>query len=594
MKRRARTVLLVLSSALAAGLLALFIWLPWNPFEADAGPLDAWVPADVDALLRVDAAGIVRAPAVRTLWDGPAGRRVRDEFGLDEELDAAKRADAELAGLPMFGGEPPTLGRDLLGGEALVALRGEDLLLLTRITPRAKAIDLLRRVREERREEWGIRVDGDAYAATLGDGRDVRFARRRDVMMVSTSKELLASALALADGGGGSIAADADYRAAQPASASGAKAGAWIAGRFLVRTVKTPAVVAKLLAPAFARGVAVDVDASKADAVAAQIRFVRGDADLVDVGFVAQCAREVLSRERTFAAGSLPFSARDAVEALVDSQPPARRELVANLLAESGSSVDAVVADLSRHLAPGVGFVVARLPETDRLKLDDADGDPVEPIPATVAVFRLADADAEPFLADLRRHAADLFGDDARLVESAENGGGRWFVADATSFGPEWAMLRPAIVVRGRTVVFSSNEAYLRRGHEDEITRFHTPPRSVADLAIDVPNLMKRLDDLRWETADRATWRDWAAERAEVREDLARRFPSMPVRDRERREDDEIARRIAERKQRLFPEAVRAYRESLRWLAAFRSVDARATSGGDVVRVDATIGLSVP
>src|SRR5262245_37109797 len=94
MKRRARNVLLVLLAVFAAGLLALFAWLPWNPFEADAGPLDAWVPADVDALVRFDARGVRDASAVRTLWDGPAGRRLRDEFDLDARLDDVKRADA--------------------------------------------------------------------------------------------------------------------------------------------------------------------------------------------------------------------------------------------------------------------------------------------------------------------------------------------------------------------------------------------------------------------------------------------------------------------------------------------------------------------
>jgi hypothetical protein len=589
MKRRARTVLLVLLCALAAGLLALFIWLPWNPFEADAGPLDAFVPTDVDAFIRLDVGGVSRADGLRTLWNGPAGRRLRERFGLDGKLDELRRLDARIAAAPLVGDDPPTAERDLLGGEALVALRGDDVLAMSRITGRAKAVDLIRRAGDERRARWGIRLEGDGYVASVGEGRDVRFARRRDVLIVSTSKELLAESLALADGRGASIESDVDYRAVRPAAPSGAKASAWAAGRTLARTVKAPPVVAKLLAQAFAHGAACDVDLTSARSIRAQIRFRHGDADLVDVGSLASYAQAFAWRDEAFAVGALPLSAHDAVAALFESQPPARLKLVEELLAESGSSVDAVVSDLSRHFAPGVGFVVARMPETDRLKLDAADGDPVEPLPATVAVFRLADADAEPFLADLRRHAADLFGDDARLVESAGRGGERWFVADAASFGREWEMLRPAVVIRGQTVVFSTNEGYLRREHEDGISRWETPPRRVAELILVVANLAKRLDDMRWEVADRATWRDWAAERGAVREDLARRFPSLPVRERERREDDEIARRIDERKRRLFPRAVRDYRESLRWLDAFRFASARATVEGDAVGVDATI-----
>jgi hypothetical protein len=591
MKGRARTVVLVLSACLAAAVTAVFLWLPWNPFEDPAGPLDEWVPADVDALVRFDARALRDAEAVHKLWDGPAGLRLRDDFDLDAKLDDLRRIDAELAALPFAGDDPPTVGRDLLGGEVLVALRGDDVLAMSRITARAKAIDLVRRAGDERRAQWGVRVDGDAYVADAGDGRSVHFARRRDVLLVATSRELLASAVGLADGRGASIAASADYRAVRPAAPSGAKASAWAAGRTIARLAKTPSVLAKPLAPAFAHGAAVEFDASEATAIRARVSFDGDGADLCDVALASVHAQAVSSREETFAAGALPLSAHDAVALLFDSQPPARRELVETLLRDSGSSVRAVVNDVARHLEPGVGFVVSRLPETDRLRLDNPDGDPVEPIPATVAVFRLADQDAEALLADLRRHAAHLFGEDARLVESAASEGARWFVADVESFGREWALLRPALVVRGRTVVFSTNEAYLRRCKAVGVARFDASPRVVGQVSVFVPNLSKRLDDLRWEVADRATWRDWAVERSEVREDLARRFPSVPIPERERREDDEIARRIDERKRRLFPEAVREYREKLRFLDAFGEARFVAVTDGGLVRIDATIGL---
>jgi len=593
MKRRARTVLLVLLSVLAAGLLALFVWLPWNPFESDAGPLDEWVPADVDAVIRFDAGALRRADALATLWDGPTGRLLRDQFDVDAKLDAVKRADAALTDLPFWGDDPPTVERDLLGGEALFALRGGDVVLLTRISPRAKAIDLICRVREERREDWGIRVEGDAYAADVGDGRSAWFARRRDVLIVSTSRELLDAAVALADGRGPRVVAlrkGHDVRAPAP---SATRITACATGAFVARHVGRPPLVDSLIRGAVERPVRVDIDLSSARAVAVSVRFFAGDAQVSDVAALADEAARLAVLGEAFAVGAAPVSARDAVAALFDSQPPARRRLVDELLAESGSSVDAVVADLARHFADGVGFVVARLPETDRLRLDAADGDPVEPIPATTAVFRLIDADSDALLADLSRHAAALFGGDARVVEAESVRGARLFVPSESSFGPEWAMLRPAFAVAGRTVVFSTNEPFLRRALGGP-QRGEFAGASVGRLRLDAALFKRRLDDLRWEVADRATRRDWAAERGAVREDLARRFPASPVTERERREDDEIARRIDERKRRLFPEAVRAYRDSLRWLDGLRSVEARATLDGDAVRIDAEIGLREP
>jgi len=589
MKSAARKAVLVLVSCLAAATIAVLLWLPWNPFEADAGPLDAWVPADADALIRLDAKGVREGPAFRKLWDGPAGRTLRADFDLDARLDAVKRLDAALAALPFAGDDPPTVERDFLGGETLVALRGDDVLAMTRISSRAKAIDLLRRAGDARRAQWGIRIDGDAYVVDLGDGRSAWFARRRDALLVATSREWLDASLALASGGGASIVEDADYRATRPAAPSGERLRVWAAGRFLERRVVAANFVRTMLRPAFAHGVAADVDLTNASSIRANVRVAGAAGDLVDVANLARLAGALARRDEAFAIGALPISPNDAVAALIDSQPESRRKLVESLLAESHSSVADVTSDLARHFAPGVGFVVARLAETSALRLDDADGDPVEPIPATVVVFQLADADAEPFLADLRRHAATLFGADARLTESSGPGPTRWITAPDASFGREWAMLRPAVRIEGRTVVFTTNEAYLRRAKGEDVRWFRDAPPSVAVVGVDVANLRKRLDDLRWEHADRATYRDWAAERRAIREQMGRlRNPPSPE-EAERREDDEIARRIEDRKRRLFPKAVRDYRESLRWLDAFVVAELVAVNDGGAVRLDATI-----
>ena len=222
MKRRARTVILVAVACLAAALLALFVWLPWNPLEADAGPLDSWVPRDADAVVRFDAGTLRRSGRAQTLWEGPAGARLRSDHGLDEALDGVHEIDGALAAIPGVGGDPPTVAGDFLGRETLIALRGDDVLVLARISGRAKAIDLLRRASDAQRRKWGIRIDGDAYALTGGDG-SIGFARRRDVLLVATSRQWLASALALAEGRGTSIAGRADYAAAPPPVPAGSQ-----------------------------------------------------------------------------------------------------------------------------------------------------------------------------------------------------------------------------------------------------------------------------------------------------------------------------------------------------------------------------------
>src|SRR5262245_54838587 len=145
MKRRARTAVVTVLVCLAAAAAAFLLWLPWNPFEEDAGPLDAWVPADADAVVRFDAGALQRSELLRSLWDGPAGARLRAAQALDDVVAAVRDADASLASFAAPGTDPPTVAGDLLGREVLVAFRGGDTLVMARISGRAKAVDLLRR-----------------------------------------------------------------------------------------------------------------------------------------------------------------------------------------------------------------------------------------------------------------------------------------------------------------------------------------------------------------------------------------------------------------------------------------------------------------
>jgi hypothetical protein len=593
MERRTRTVLFVAGACLLVLSLVLFLWLPWNPFEADAGPLDEWVPNDVDAVLRCDAGAVRRSTVGGRLWDGPAGRRLRDALGLDAKLDAVREFDRRLAALPFAGDDPPSVERDLFGGEVLVALRGDDLLLLSRISGRAKAIDLIRKAGDESLAQMHLRVEGAAYVVAAGE-REIRFARRRDVLMVSTSKELLDSALGLSGGWKGSIAARAEYRDARASAPVGPTIAAWSNGPTLQRFVGSPPIVEPMIRPALEHGASARIDLGAPESVSASIRFVApARAAPLDVAPLCDDAARYAMPLETFAQGALPTSAKDAVLDLFDSQPEARRRLAEDVLLSAGSSVAEVVGDIARHLQDGVGFVVARPPETDRLKLDDPEGDPTEPLPATVVVFRLADPDPAAFLADVQRHAEALFGPKARLDEAPGPRGTTIRRAADVHIGPEWAMFTPALAVVGRDVVFSSNEAYLRRALEED--RAVVPSRPcLASVRLHVDLLKRRLDDLRWNVADRVTRRDWGAERREVREEVERDHPALSNQERQRLEDDEIERRIADRKQRLFPEASRGYVESLSWLDGFGLAELRGEREFGGIRVDVKVGVRAP
>jgi hypothetical protein len=593
MKARARTAVIVVLSVLAAAALGLWLWLPWDPFEADAGPLDAWVPADADAVVRLDAGALQRAPVARTLWNGPAGRRLRDALGLAGLAQKLRAADDRLAALPGVPGDPPTVAGDFLGREVLIAVRDDDVVALARLSGRAKAIDLLRRAGERRLSEWGIDFDAEdaCYEVTDGDAAGVRFARRRDVLIVATAADLFDDVLALAGGRGESITSNAAYRAAALAAPADARIDAWATGTAAARIAKVLPFAAHAVRAALDHPVRAQIDLTGRDSVRATVRLRGEPKALFDVSGVAAGAARLSGG--SFASGALPLTAQDVVAALFDSQPPARRKLVDGLLAENGSSARRVVDDVAAHLADGVAFAVTRLPATDSIRLDDAEGDVRIPVPATIVLFRLKDADPEPLLADLRRHAEALFGRGAVLDEERFAGGARLFrVRDTAPFGPEWALVRPALAIDAGQAIFSSNDQALVAA-----LAARAPGGAVsadAWVAVDFPRLHRRVLDLRWDAADRASAHDWAAEREQIRR--VQRIASDPLTPQELRrlEDAEIERRVRERREIEFPEELRRYTESVAWLEGFTRGEARCVAEGDAVRIEATVGVRVP
>ena len=588
MPRRLRSCLLVAAACVVVAALGALLWLPWNPLEDDAGPLDEWIPSEAELVIRLDPGGIRSAPGALALWEGPGGRRVRDDLGLDVALQSLRDIDRRLREIPVPGG-PLTMERDFAGREVLLALAGDDVLLMTRISGRAKSLDLLRRADDARLANLGLRTEGAGFAADR-DGRTFRFARRRDVLFVATSRPLLDAAVRIADGGEGSLFDRGDFRGNRPPKPSGPRAGAWVKGDLVGRHVPGHPFVRRLVDSARTGGLRIDADFGAAERVAFALH-VRDAAELRSSASVAlhvRAAERLAPEATTIAAGGFVIDSQDAVATLVDAQPQARRRLLDDLLAERESSLAAVVRDLASHVAPGVGFVVARLPETDSLRLDAPEGDVAEPIPATLAVFRLRDDGAEGLLADLRRYAEALFGADSRLVEEAGPGGALVLRADTRGFGPEWRLLTPALAVSGQDVIFSTNHAQLLRSLA--LPRSGGGPGADAGaLRVEGAAFRAWLRDLRWERADRACFHDWAAERRAIRAEMDRAGPPMSPLERQRREDDEIDRRIRVRSEVEFPRALAAWETSLRWLEQFTRLEAAAdvdSDGGATVRVE--------
>jgi hypothetical protein len=423
-----------------------------------------------------------------------------------------------------------------------------------------------------------VRTEGDGFVVVGTNAPEIRFAIRRDVLVVSTSKTLFERTLQLADAPGDSLATRADYSSDPTRTPYGAESSAWATGPFVRRLTGAAPFGDDIVREALSSAVRVDLRAHVDETLFVSARMRAPAGRQVDLSRVVQ--HMPVNRERV-AAGALPLSAVEVVRLLVESQPASRRKLLEEILADEGSALGVLVSDLARHFDDGVGFAVERLPETDSLRLDDLDGDVVDPIPATIVYLPLAAGHAEAFVADLERYAKVLFGEDARLLEDSATPRTRLFRADTSAFGPEWKLLTPAFAVESTRVVFSTNAGALRRALERD-TR-NSRQSEFASVSIDARMLKRNLLDLRWEAASRSTYHDWHAERRAFRAELDRKEPGLPQSERGWREEAEINRRLADRKEREFPAALERYRASLRWLDAFGMCHLDASREGQVL-----------
>ncbi len=597
--------------AIALGVAALVVFgLPFDPFEGAGPPLTAMLPEGLSAVARCDGSALAASEPLRRLAGHPALAPVREAAGLDDERLAPLRALAvRLSGATY--GLGPSLSRDLLGGEVVVGLRDDDVLVLARITGRAKALEFARALAPERLAALGLRSEGDGFWLERDDMRPVYARRFRDVFVAATSRGLVDGCVALAERA---------LEAPRPAGPYDAELDAGVAPRDRLLFRAAPERVARALdaLPELPAAAAPVLAALRAEAqpgaehagaapvvgslavgdrqalvltLSAALPAPRADADADGDGDGVRAAElgdgaATALRERAarFAApgeacvvAGLAVRTEDVVRTLLEAQPDARRELVDELLAEHGRTTATFARALAEHLQDGVGVVVARLREADALELDDPDGGGVHPIPATLVLLRLRPGTTgAAFVSALAEEAEAAFGAHLRLAPEELPGGALLHTLDGHGFGGEWALLRPAVALVGDTVVVATHEGYLRRALAEPAAAEPpvTGPGGALDVDVVFEPLRRLLDDGRWEAAEHATYHDWRAERQAIRAELDRANSVLRPEDRVVYEDERIAQRIERRKREEFPAAIAAYRRGNEALEAFRRLRA--------------------
>lgn len=607
----ARRILVVIVALAALAVYAAFLWLPFDPAEDPAGPIDEMVPRNVDTAWRLDGPALISSPFAVAAWESPEGRELRALWGVEERFlapvrRAAARIDAATFGLI----DGVAVERDLATAEVVVATRGPDVLVATRISRRAKALDVLRRLPADEVARHGLRLDGPYVVVVAGAGDDdLWILRHRDVLFLATSRAFLDDVRTTVSRGAVGLASRPGYRNALRLDGA--------VGRTIVGWV-TPAAAARVAPPATedapppwwaaaltatnAAPALVEIDLSEPAALAVTVRFAWVDtlprpldafrgAPSPDAATLASRAQPFVVPGEAIATGGLCVRASDVFHALLASQPPERQQAFDAALAAAGESPASLARSLSAHVADGAGFVLARVAEADRV-LGGADAGAVHAIPATVVVLRLRDpaGAGDALVADLRRRAETIFGAPLGDREEVVAGGARLHTLRRDGLAGQWELLQPAFAIRGDELVFSTHEGHLRRALGvasartvepsalSTVPQVRTPDGAAAPspscaFAAAVPMVRRWIDDQAWEAADRTTWRDWAAVRREIESAIP---PDTPL-----RPQDVVTyvdtRVRAARRRRVeveIPDAAAAFRARWDWLSRLGDVQA--------------------
>lgn len=625
MLARLRLYHFVILALLLGALAGLLAWLPWNPLEGPAGPLDRILPPGLHLVVRLQPDAVLDTPSGRTVWQHPTVADLKKELGLDERLLAPiRRVEASIAKMTPAVGAAPTLRGDLIGRDVVIGVRGDEILLASRMSGRARALELIRKMEPGALAEFGVHVDGEVGIFAREGLPTVFVTRHRDVLLLSTSRTMVLAALRrgerLDDTGTSStysgvldIAAPAGGRVlfhARPAElfhgllpvAQEIDAdGAVVAENALSvwRSIFPPESLGPIngvLDLSGHDGAVLQLHGEYGDGIPERVAGLPGDVPGGARG-LRDLAEQFAVPGATISATGLSVSAEEAVRTLVDSQPPERRSLLEDVLADEGTTVDRIANALGKHLQDGVGAVVARLEETDELELDDPyDGGQAHPIPATLVAFRLTDVDGgDELLDELSRQSDRLFGGPLDLSPVLLEGGGRLYRLQSHAFGAMWRHLSPAVALVDDLFVFCTNETYLQRALKSRVrsARSSGAPSSARTLITDIraDTLRQFVDDQRWEWAHRRAYHDWRSERQAIREALDARSEPLTPAERVRLEDEEIDRRIADRNKREFPGAIAEYREAWAPLGVLGDVRVEASLHGRSFTIETRIGL---
>ena len=613
-----RPLLLLFVFAVLGAIAAILVWSPLGVLEESAGPLDAMLPPDVDAAVRLDPGTLAWSPAALALWEHPAVADARASAGLDESVLEPIRALERRIGSATLG-LAPSVERDVLGQEIVVALRGAHVLLLSRLTARGKLMDAAARLDTSELRELGLRVQGDTAVLEREDGASIYLRRIRDVLAVSTSAELLATAVARGEPPEGVTRPRSTFAAALlPDEPPGARVLFW--WRPLVvepsAVAATPAregalgLLSELLPSTSLDVLAGQLDLSVAQRVTCRVAGgwreippvlvaaladgVAGGAD----GLQAEAVRLAVPGEAAVVVG-LALRAREVVLALADAQPPARRELVDEILAERDLTVELLADRIASHLEDGVAAVVSRLPEADDLQLDDPRAGGVHPIPATLVALRLRNGSTpEGVVLELAAEAEALFGAPVVLTAEEGPGGARVHRLEKYRLGGEWQLLRPAFAVVDGLLVFSTHDAHLIRALEHRAAgagrEAVSGPAATLAVTVDGEPLRRHVDDQRWEWADRDSLHDWRTERQIIRRELDVSGSVLTREDRQVYEDERIAMRLERRNAVEFPAAIARYREMWKPLEALQTLSISGERNGASFQLLIRLELAEP
>ncbi|MHC4470106.1 MAG: hypothetical protein ACYS99_04005 [Planctomycetota bacterium] len=298
--------------------------------------------------------------------------------------------------------------------------------------------------------------------------------------------------------------------------------------------------------------------------------------------------------DRTFAFVWLKMEPRDFLLTFFNALDPATRELFFGEGDERGGawSAERMASQVGDWFEEGVGLTWARLPEADEINLDTWDGGVPHPYPATTVFFKVKERlDPDDLIAFFEKNR-ERFGFEVPDEKPAATG--RLFLL-RQKVTQDLKLMKPAFAILDHEFVFSSNLGQLSRvleavagkrkalaGGESfkaALGRVHEKGNCFA--FIDVEKQRPYLLDQRWAWAFDETYFDAKAFRKDVVIRLNREHGDWSTRKINDEADVEVERRVRDRQDFEFPEAVQRYKDRMFWYEPFQWVALSMSVSGD-------------